>query len=125
MAFVTSFKGNEIYQLPKDYRFLPESFDFGKYADVIAKTQVMRNVRNSVIIAVGAAVCAIVFNGLLAYVVSILRPKGSKAVFYLILASMLIPATVALVPLYKNITGIYEIISAVTGLSLRRSTPHF
>jgi multiple sugar transport system permease protein len=119
--FVTSFKGaNEIYQLPKDYRFLPESFDFGKYADVIAKTQVMRNVRNSVIIAVGAAVCAIVFNGLLAYVVSILRPKGSKAVFYLILASMLIPATVALVPLYKNITGIYEIISAVTGLSLRK-----
>jgi len=80
----------------------------------------MRNVLNSVIIAGGAAFCAVVFNGLLAYVVSILRPKGNKAVFYLILASMLIPATVALVPLYKNITGIYETIAAVTGLSLRK-----
>jgi multiple sugar transport system permease protein len=119
--FVTSFKNaNEIYQLPKDYHFFPTSFDFGKYVEVISKTEIMRNVGNSVIIAIGAAFCAIVFNGLLAYVVSVLRPKGSKLIFYLVLGSMLIPATVALVPLYKNITSIYEIISKISGLSLRK-----
>lgn len=119
--FVTSFKGaGEIYQLPKDYRFFPDTFDFGKYVDVITKIQVMRNVGNSVIIAIGAAFCAVIFNGLLAYVVSVLRPRGSKIIFYLILASMLIPATVALVPLYKNIMSIYETIASITGLSLRK-----
>ncbi len=118
--FVTSFKGaNEILQSPNEYHFLPTSFDFGKYMTVIEKTQIMRNVTNSLIIAIGAAFCAILFNGLLAYVVSVLKPKGSRILYYIILASMLIPPAVALVPLYKNIIGIYEMISMVTGLSLR------
>src|SRR5690606_12942302 len=98
----------------------PESIQFSKFWNVIESTQIMKNVGNSLIIALGAAVCAILFNGLLAYVVSVLKPKGSRIIYYLILGSMLIPPTVALVPLYKNITGVYEFISMITGMSLRQ-----
>lgn len=118
--FFTSFKeANEILQLPSEYHFFPKQYDFGKYSEVISKTQIMKNVRNSVIIAIGASISAILFNGLLAYVVSILKPKGSKILHYLILASMLIPPAVALVPLYLNITSIYQLIANITGMSLR------
>ncbi len=119
--FLTSFKNaNELLVLPDQYVFFPTSMNFAKYANVIESTQIMNNVRNSLVIALGAAVCAILFNGLLAYVVSVLKPKGSRIIYYLILGSMLIPPTVALVPLYKNITGVYEFISMITGMSLRQ-----
>ncbi len=118
--FFTSFKeANEILQLPHEYQFFPNQFDFNKYLMVIDKTQIMTNVVNSLIIALGAALCAVIFNGLLAYVVSVLKPKGSQYLFYIILASMLIPPAVALVPLYTNIIGIYEFIATITGMSLR------
>lgn len=116
----TSLKGpTEIFQLPSEYHFFPSQWNFAKYGTVIANTQIMKNVLNSVIIAIGAAVCAIIFNGLLAYVVSILKPKGSKILYFVILGSMLIPPAVALVPLYKNINGIYEFLAMITGQSLR------
>ena len=119
--FVTSFKNsNELLQLPVDYTFFPKSFNFSKFGVVVEKTQIMKNVYNSLFISFGAAICAVLFNGLLAYVVSVLKPKGSKIIFYLILGSMLIPPTVALVPLYKNITWIYETVSNFTGMSLRQ-----
>ena len=116
----TSLKApNEILQLPDSYHFFPSNWDFGKYLTVIKNTQIMRNVLNSVIIAFGAVVCSVLFNGLLAYVVSVLKPKGSKILFYLILGSMLIPPAVALVPLYKNINSIYQWMAIITGLNLR------
>jgi len=119
--FVTSFKNsNEILQSPDNYRFFPASFDFSKYANVISRTEIMRNVYNSLFISFGAAFCAVLFNGLLAYVVSVLKPSGHKIIFYLILGSMLIPPAVALVPLYRNITGIYRFVSMMTGMSLRQ-----
>jgi multiple sugar transport system permease protein len=119
--FFTSFKeANELLQLPSQYHFFPRSYDFSKYLVVIKKTQIMKNVYNSLFISLGAAFFAVIFNGLLAYVISVLKPKGHKIIFYLILGSMLIPPAVALVPLYTNIQTIYRWISSLTGMSLRQ-----
>ncbi|MFA6800611.1 MAG: ABC transporter permease subunit [Acholeplasmataceae bacterium] len=119
--FFTSFKdSNELLQMPNVYQFFPRQYEWSKFTNVIQKTQIMHNVYNSLFISLGAAICAVVFNGLLAYVVSVLKPRGSKFIFYLILGSMLIPSAVALVPLYKNITGIYSFIAQITGMSLRQ-----
>lgn len=119
LLFTSLKASNEIYQLPNTYHFFPSTWDFSKYVTVINNTQIMKNVANSVVIAAGAVVCSVLFNGLLAYVVAIIKPKGSKYLFYLILGSMLIPPAVALVPLYKNINGIYELMAMITGQSLR------
>lgn len=119
--FVTSFKeSNELLQRPEQYTFLPATFNFSKFLIVMQKTQIMKNVYNSLFISIGAAVCAVLFNGLLAYVVSVLKPKGHRIIFYVILASMLIPPAVALVPLYANIMTIYEWIAILTGMTLRQ-----
>ncbi|MDI6452549.1 ABC transporter permease subunit [Peloplasma aerotolerans] len=119
--FFTSFKNsNEILQSPQNYTFFPSSFDFGKYLVVIQRTQIMRNVYNSLFISFGAAISAVLFNGLLAYVISVLKPKGHKFIFYLILGSMLIPPAVALVPLYTNISSIYRFFANLTGMTLRQ-----
>ena len=119
--FFTSFKeASELLQLPSQYHFFPRSYDFSKYIVVIEKTQIMKNVYNSLFISLGAAFFAVVFNGLLAYVISILKPKGYKVIYYLILGSMLIPPAVALVPLYTNIQTIYRGIASLTGMTLRQ-----
>ena len=54
----------------------------------------------------GCAVCAIVFNGLLAYGVSILRPRGAKIIHGLIMGSYMIPTILSIVPLFKMISDI-------------------
>lgn len=119
--FFTSLKGsNEILQSPSQFRFFPETYDFSKFLVVIERTQIMKNVYNSLFISIGAAMCAVLFNGLLAYVVAVLKPKGSRFIFYLILGSMLIPPAVALVPLYRNISSIYAFFGRLTGMSLRQ-----
>ncbi len=58
---------------------------------------------NSLIVVVGCIICAIVFNGLLAYSLSMIKPKGHKVVNALVMWSLMIPPTTAVVPLFVNI----------------------
>jgi len=51
----------------------------------------------------GSVCCAVVFNGLLGYALSKIRPAGWKIVYALVMASLLIPATTSIVPLFINI----------------------
>jgi multiple sugar transport system permease protein len=68
-----------------------KAMDFGKYYI------------NSLISVSGSIVCAVLFNGLTGYALSVLKPKGSKVILTLILVSLMVPATTSLVPVYKNI----------------------
>jgi multiple sugar transport system permease protein len=114
--FFTSFKSlSEFMQKPNEYSFFPQAMNFGKYVEVIKSTQILKNMGNSLLVAIGSAICSVLFNGILAYVISVLKPKGSKILFYLILASMLIPITVSLLPLTKNINDFYEFIGRLFG----------
>lgn len=61
---------------------------------------------NSGIAVAGGVVCAVFFNGLLAYVLAILKPKGHKIVFALVMWCLLIPPTTSFVALFVNIKRI-------------------
>lgn len=61
---------------------------------------------NTFIVMIGSVLCAVVFNGLLAYAVSIVKPAGYKIVYGMIMASYMIPAVASLVPLYANIVSL-------------------
>ena len=52
---------------------------------------------NSLISVTGCTICAVAFNGLLAYGLSVLKPKGYKIVNGLVMWSLLIPGTVSIV----------------------------
>jgi multiple sugar transport system permease protein len=63
----------------------------------------MRNYINSFYVIIGSVACALVVNGLLAYGLAILKPRGYTVVGKLVMFSLLIPATISLVPLFMNI----------------------
>lgn len=59
---------------------------------------------NSFYYLAGALVTSLCFNGLLGYVLSRLKPRGSRLVAVLVLWSLMIPNTVSIVATYRNIT---------------------
>lgn len=88
------------------FHFWPENFDLGKIIDVWQRSGLGVYFLNTIIVVIGSVICAIVFNGLLAYGVSIVKPKGSKIVYYLILGSYMIPTILSIVPLYMMIVNL-------------------
>lgn len=61
---------------------------------------------NSGISVVGGVICAVIFNGLLAYVLAVLKPRGHKVVLALVMWCLLIPPTTSFVALFVNIKKI-------------------
>ena len=61
---------------------------------------------NSGIAVLGGVLCAVFFNGLLAYVLAILKPAGHKIVLALVMWCLLIPPTTSFVALFVNIKKI-------------------
>lgn len=61
---------------------------------------------NSGITVAGGVVCAVFFNGLLAYVLAILKPAGHKIVLALVMWCLLIPPITSFVALFVNIKKI-------------------
>ncbi|WP_163192345.1 carbohydrate ABC transporter permease [Clostridium thermarum] len=86
--------------------FWPEEFHPERIVEAWNKLKFLQYYKNSFISVAGSVICAIVFNGLLAYVLAMLKPKGSKIVYSLIMLSLMVPATTSLVPLFKNIVAL-------------------
>ncbi len=100
--FISSFKeAGELTSTP--YHFFPKVFDIGKLAEVWNMLNFWKYFLNTIVVVVGAVLCSIVFNGLLAYVFAIVKPKGYKLFYGLVLASYMIPALMSIVPLYREI----------------------
>jgi len=94
----------EIYATPPT--FVPQSFHPENFALTWQKLDFGVNYLNSFILIVGACICSVFFNGLLAYVLSKLRPRGHKFVYYMVMWSLMIPSTISLVPLFMNINAV-------------------
>ncbi|WP_304224412.1 carbohydrate ABC transporter permease [Gracilinema caldarium] len=85
---------------------LPERFDLQRYIETWKRLRFVRYYQNSFISVVGSVFCAVIFNGLLGYVLSKIKPRGAKLIYGLVMWSMLIPATTSIVPLFININRI-------------------
>ena len=85
----------------------PKSFDFGLFLKTWDQLGIAKNYLNSLISVAGSVVCALVFNGLLGYGLAILKPKGSGVVRKLVMLSLLVPATISIVPLFMNIQRLH------------------
>ena len=55
---------------------------------------------------IGCVISAVFFNGLLAYGLALLKPKGHKIIEGLVMWSLLIPTTTSIVALFVNITNL-------------------
>lgn len=84
--------------------FFPQEFDVGNYLSTWKTMKFYVYYLNSLASVAGCVVCAVLFNGLLAYGLSRLKPRGHKAVLGLIMASLMLPATTSMAPLFVNLT---------------------
>ena len=93
----------DVKELRREATILPKVFDFERYLKTWNDLKFGKYYVNSLISVVGSVVCAVFFNGTLAYVLGVLRPRGYKLVFALVMWSLLIPPTTGIVALYVNI----------------------
>lgn len=96
----------DIREMRQSASILPHTFDFGVFAETWNQLGFAKFYINSLISVAGCTLCAVFFNGLLAYGLAVLKPKGYGVVTGMVLWSMLIPATTSLVSLFVNISRV-------------------
>lgn len=106
--FLSSFKeAAELTATP--YRLFPENFSLSKLWEVWNMLNFGKYFLNTIIVVLGAVVCSVLFNGLLAYAFAIVKPKGYRFFYGLVLLSYMIPAITSMVPLYNAIVNLHLI----------------
>ncbi len=91
----------EFYLVPP--RIIPEKLYPSKIIDTWKKINFLKYYINTLVLALGSVVFAIIFNGLTGYVLSKLKPPGSAFLQTVFFWTLLLPATLSIVTLYKNI----------------------
>lgn len=93
----------DIKEFNRNATIFPTSFDIEKLKKTWELLKFAKYYKNSAILVAGCTVCAVIFNGLLAYGFAVLRPKGYKIAYGLVMWSLMIPATTSMVSLFRNI----------------------
>lgn len=99
IMIINSFKGRA--QIFTDTMGLPKSLDFSYYATAIQRMNFGRALINSLIISVFSIVLIIIFSSMTAWVLERNNTKLSNFVFYSLVATMLIPFQVVMIPLMQ------------------------
>ena len=104
---------------------IPHSFHPEKLVETWNMMNFTSSYLNTLWVAIGSVVCAIVFNGLMGYVLSRLKPAGTVLVFSLMLWTMMLPNTVGLVPLYKHIINVKMLNSFIPLWLMRGASAYY
>lgn len=91
----------EFYSEPPT--LIPRTFDISKVKDIWVSFHFLKHYINTFEVVLGVLIFSLVFNASVGYFLSKLKPKGSAVIFTLILWSMMLPNTVGMVPVFKNI----------------------
>jgi multiple sugar transport system permease protein len=83
----------------------PHGFDLGNFAKAWSKTHIDRYFLNTVWIAIGSWLVQIVVATTGGYALSVLRPRFSRILTAMVLATLFVPSIVLLVPLYLTIVN--------------------
>lgn len=102
-AVFTSFKSNDEI-ISSDFHLLPQHWSLENYAEIAQdneQTPVLRWFVNSIIIAAGQTLLVLVVVSLAAYGYTRLKFKGRGLIFNCLLATMMFPSILNLIPNYK------------------------
>ncbi|MBO5060986.1 MAG: carbohydrate ABC transporter permease [Clostridia bacterium] len=100
-VMLTGFKTpQEMYAIPAT--LFPENFELSKIVRVWNEMKFYKYYLSTFIMSAGAVVFTLVICGLGGYVLSRLKPRGSKIVFAVFFWLMLMPGTMRTVPLYMT-----------------------
>lgn len=100
-VFLSAFKDiDEFLSVPPT--LLPHSFHPEKIGVVWKKLNFGVYYYNSFLIILGNLAACLVFNGVFGYVLSRLKPKGTKLLYTLVFWTLLMPTSMCMVPLYMS-----------------------
>lgn len=100
--FASSFKDpTEVFST--NFKLFPETFSLTRIKEAWEVLHVGKYLLNSLIVVLGSTVASVIFNGLFAYVISVLKPKGYKIVYAMVMATLMIPAITNMRTLLDNI----------------------
>jgi multiple sugar transport system permease protein len=85
-----------------DNRLVPRTFAPGNYADVWRQVELATWLGNSVAVGVAAAVAATLSSAVVAFGFASFEFRGRNALFGLVLATMMLPAAVTMVPVFME-----------------------
>lgn len=95
----TSLKGNEaIFAIPP--RWIPETIRWDNYAEVFERMPFLLYLRNTTVITVMTIVGTVLSSALVAYAFACLRWPGRDALFLFVIATMMLPLQVIMIPLF-------------------------
>jgi ABC-type glycerol-3-phosphate transport system permease component len=94
---------------------LPEAFSFDAYARAWNDANLGSYYKNSLIISAISVTLSVSISSLAAYAFSRLRFPGRQPLFFFLLAGVMLPLQIALVPLYRLLNGL-DLLSTYPGI---------
>jgi putative chitobiose transport system permease protein len=113
---LTSIKGpgDPITSVPP--QFIPNDPTLANYQRVLDSLPILQFFQNSVVVAVATGLLNVLVASLAAYPLAKMRFRGREAVFYLLLATLIVPAQLTYIPsfvLAVNVFGYYDSLPAL------------
>ncbi len=111
---ITSLKlENEV--ITKTFSFFPKNPTFENYITAFTSTNILRWLLNSIIVSVFTMVFTLIADAPIAYAFAKIKFPGRGFMFWLVMAGMMIPPQVLIVPLYLqfNTLGLVNTLTAV------------
>lgn len=102
MIFASFMTKNQI--LSAKFSLIPNPWKFGKYSEVLAKPEFLRGVRNTLLVEIPVLVVGSFTSSMAAFSFSKLKFKGKNGIFLGLLATMMIPFAVVMIPQYVMFT---------------------
>jgi multiple sugar transport system permease protein len=119
----TSFKPeSDVFGYP--LRLQPTHPTFANYIGIWQQLPFLRLLLNSVVFAGGVTVSSVFFDSLAAYALARLRFPGRTVAFYLVLATLMVPFQVTLVPVFQLLFR-FHWLNTYQGLIVPRATSAF
>ncbi|MGI8746980.1 MAG: carbohydrate ABC transporter permease [Deinococcus sp.] len=98
------------------FTILPHEFHWANYVQVFTDPAILGYIRNSVLLVVFSVIGQVLASSLVAYAFARLRAPGKNIIFAILLATLMIPSEVTLIPqfvLFKNLGWINTLLPLI------------
>jgi multiple sugar transport system permease protein len=102
----------------------PAALNFDAYVKIWSELPFARLFLNSIIFAGGATALSVLFDSLAAYALSRLDFPGKTLAFYVVLATLMVPYQITLIPLFQTVFDLHWL-DTYQGLIVPRATSAF